>query len=96
MRPNPVDHGRIAGRSGNAPAQRQTPRLPAPGQVFVVAALVAFVVCLATFALGQPGAGVAAAIVAMLAFGAGLSWLSMDRRRIRDAERQWLGAHPAR
>ncbi|OIN82624.1 hypothetical protein BMG05_01305 [Mycobacterium malmoense] len=31
---------------------------------------------------------VAAAIVGLLAFGAGLAWLAMDRRRIRDAERE--------
>jgi Na+-driven multidrug efflux pump len=56
----------------------------------------AFIVCVATFALGKAGAGVAAAIVAMLAFGAGLSWLAMDRRRIRDAERAWSVNRTAR
>ncbi|MGZ4526905.1 MAG: LapA family protein [Mycobacterium sp.] len=56
----------------------------------------AFVVCVATFALGDAGAGVAAAIVAVLAFGAGLDWLAMDRRRIRQAEREWPIGHAAR
>lgn len=60
-----------------------------PGLVVVAAAVLAFVVCVANFALGQANAGVAAAIVGLLAFGAGLSWLAMDRRRIRDAEREW-------
>ena len=67
-----------------------------PGLVVVAAAVLAFVVCIANFALGQAGAGVAAAIVGLLAFGAGLSWLAMDRRRIRDAEREWPMKHPAR
>ncbi|MCV7099492.1 LapA family protein [Mycobacterium palustre] len=53
----------------------------------VAAAALALVVCMASFALGLPGAGVAAAIVGLLGFGAGLAWIAMDRRRIRDAER---------
>ncbi|MDM4142859.1 MULTISPECIES: LapA family protein [Mycobacterium] len=88
MRHRPVDHDRTADpRMGGA---GQT-----PGLLVVAAAALAFVVCVANFALGQVGAGVAAAIVAMLAFGAGLSWLAMDRRRIRDAERHWTISHPA-
>jgi hypothetical protein len=48
------------------------------------------------FALGEAAAGVAAAIVALLAFGAGLAWLAMDRRRVRQEERDWLISHPTR
>jgi hypothetical protein len=58
-----------------------------PGLVVVAAAAVALVVCVTNFALGEAGAGVVAAIVGLLAFGAGLAWLAMDRRQIRDAER---------
>lgn len=72
----------------------ESPRTP--GLLAVGAAALAFGVCIATFAAGKAGAGVAAAIVAMLAFGAGLSWLSMDRRRIRQNERDWMISHPAR
>ena len=36
------------------------------------------------------------AIVGMLAFGAGLDWIGMDRRRIRQADRDWFASHPAR
>jgi hypothetical protein len=54
------------------------------------------VVCVTNFALGEVSAGIAAAIVALLAFGAGLDWLAMDRRRIRQAEREWFISHPAR
>ncbi len=87
MRHSPVDHDRYL---GDESARRR-------GLVVVGAAALAFVVCVATFALGQAGAGVAAAIVAMLAFGAGLSWLGMDRRRIRQTERDWATiSHPVR
>ena len=66
------------------------------GFVVVAAAVLAFVVCVASFSLGEIGAGITAAIVGLLAFGAGLSWLDMDRRRIRQAEREWFTSHPVR
>jgi Na+-driven multidrug efflux pump len=69
----------------------------APGLLTVAVAVLSFAVCVATFALGHAGAGVAAGIVALLAFAAGLAWLSMDRRRFRQAERDWvIQHHPAR
>jgi hypothetical protein len=61
-----------------------------PRMVVVVAAVVVFVVGLTNFALGQVGLGVAAVSIGLLVFGAGLSWLAMERRRIRQAERDWL------
>lgn len=61
-----------------------------PGIVVVAGAVVAFVVSMATFALGHVGAGVATASAGLLIFGAGLSWLGMERRRVRDAERELL------
>ncbi|OBH09376.1 hypothetical protein [Mycobacterium sp. E1747] len=89
MRHRP-DHARTGSRESAQDVERT------PGLVIVGAAALAFVVCVATFALGDAGAGVAAAIVALLAFGAGLSWLAMDRRRIRQAEREWPIGHAAR
>ncbi len=65
------------------------------GLVVVAAVGLAFVVCLANFALGQVGVGVAAVIAGLLAFGAGMAWLAMDSRRVRQAERDWLINHPA-
>ncbi len=79
---------------GNAEPVRDVVRTP--GLVIVGGAVLALVMCVATFALGNAGAGVAAAIVAMLAFGAGLAWLGMDRRRIRQSERDWPIGHAAR
>jgi hypothetical protein len=93
MRHNPVDHDRTAGpRTDRSPLGAAQSH----GLLVVGAAALAFAVCVANFALGQAGAGVAAAIIAMLAFGAGLSWLAMDRRRTRDAERKWVITHPTR
>ncbi|MGO9153835.1 LapA family protein [Mycobacterium sp.] len=66
------------------------------GLVVVAAVGLAFVVCLANFALGHNGAGVAAVIAGLLAFGAGMAWLAMDSRRVRQAERDWFINHPAR
>jgi hypothetical protein len=67
-----------------------------PGLIVVGAAVLALVVCVTNFALGEVGAGVAAAIIGLMALGAGLDWLSMDRRRIRQAERDWFVSHPTR
>nr|WP_108638131.1 hypothetical protein [Mycobacterium rhizamassiliense] len=58
--------------------------------------VLALVVCITNFALGEVTAGIAAAIVALMAFGAGLDWIGMDRRRVRQAEREWFTSHPAR
>lgn len=87
---SPVDHDFATGPHAASDSPRTT------GLVIVAAAALAFVVCVANFALGQARAGVTAGIVALLAFGAGLAWLSMDRRRIRQAERDWVVSHPAR
>lgn len=92
MRHSPVDHDRTAAR----PDDSVRDAAPTPGLIVVCAAALAFVVCVANFALGQARAGVTAAIVAMLAFGAGLAWLAMDRRRIRQAQREWVIGHPGR
>jgi Na+-driven multidrug efflux pump len=88
-----VDRGRITRRYTDESVQDS---VRTHGLVVVAAVVLAFVVCLANFALGQAGAGVAAVIVGLLVFGAGLAWLAMDRRRVRQAERDWLINHPAR
>jgi Flp pilus assembly protein TadB len=88
-----VDHDRTSRRYADESVQDSE---RSPGLVVVAAAALAFVVCVTNFALGEVSAGIAAAIVALLAFGAGLDWLAMDRRRIRQAEREWFISHPAR
>jgi hypothetical protein len=64
-----------------------------PGLLLIAAGVVAFASCLASFALRQVGVGVAAVVIALLAGGAGLAWLGMDGRQIRDAERHRLAKH---
>jgi hypothetical protein len=53
----------------------------------IAAAIIAVLASVANFALGHPNAGVLSASIGLLAIGAGLSWLSMERRRVREAER---------
>lgn len=90
---NPVDHDRTSGRPTDRPPQDS---VRIPGLVVVGAAVLALVVCVTNFALGEVGAGVATAIIGLMALGAGLDWLGMDRRRIRQAEREWFISHPTR
>ena len=67
--------------------------LKTPGLFLLAAGLVAFVVCLAGFAERAVAVGVAGAVVALLATGAGFAWLGMDSRRIRQVQREWADAH---
>lgn len=64
-----------------------------PGLFLLATGVVALVVCLASFADRAVGVGVGAAVVALLATGAGFAWLGMDSRRIRHVQRAWVGAH---
>ncbi|MCV7004935.1 hypothetical protein BHQ23_22325 [Mycobacterium gordonae] len=61
-----------------------------PVLMVMAGAVLAFVVSVAAFAFGQAGVGVSVSSGGMLVFGAGLSWLSMERRRVREAEREAL------
>jgi hypothetical protein len=65
-----------------------------PGGVFqgICGAVVAFVVCLASFAMRQVDVGIGAAIVALLAAGAALAWLTMEARRVRQVQREQSSA----
>jgi hypothetical protein len=67
-----------------------------PGLLVIGAGVLALIACVANFALGEVGVGIAAAIICLMAFGAGLDWIGMDRRRIRQADRDWFSSHPAR
>jgi protein-S-isoprenylcysteine O-methyltransferase Ste14 len=88
-----VDHGRTNRRYADESGQNAE-RMP--GLVVVATAVLAFVVCLTNFPFGEANAGIVAAIVGLLALGAGLDWLAMDRRRMRQAERDSLIGHPTR
>ena len=87
---DPIDHHRTtqprAGESTKSGAKT-------PALLLFAVGLVAFVVCLAGFAERQIGVGVGAAVVALLAAGAGFAWLGMESRRIRQVEQEWKGSH---
>jgi Flp pilus assembly protein TadB len=82
---DPIDHHRTtrprAGESLKNGAKT-------PGLLLVAIGVVAFVVCLASFALRQVGVGVAAVAVTLLATGAGFAWLAMESRRVRQLQRE--------
>ncbi|MGA7049983.1 MAG: LapA family protein [Mycobacterium sp.] len=88
-----VGDDQVTARNADEPPQDSE---TAFGLFVVGAAVLAWVVCMGAFALGEVGAGVSAAIVGLLAFGAGLAWLAMDRRRIRQTERELIVRHRAR
>ena len=87
---DPIDHQRttqpLAGET-----MKNTAKVP--GLAFVAVAVVAFVVCLASFAVRQVNVGIGAAIVALLAAGAALAWLAMEARRVRQVQREWSSFH---
>jgi hypothetical protein len=87
---DPIDHHRTtracAGESMKSGAKT-------PGLFLLAVGVVAFVVCLAGFAQRAVGVGVAAAVVALLATGAGFAWLGMESRRIRHVQLEWQDAH---
>ena len=83
---DPIDQHRTA-----QPPAVETMKNPAKGQglVYAAVAAVAFVICLASFAVRQVSVGLGAAIVALLAAGAALAWLTMEGRRVRQVQREW-------
>jgi uncharacterized membrane protein YcjF (UPF0283 family) len=87
---DPIDHHRTtdprAGESMKNGAKT-------PGLLLLAAGVVAFVVCMASFAQRQVTVGVAAAVVALLATGAGFAWLGMESRRILQAQRERRNSH---
>lgn len=82
---DPVDHDRTT-RPHAGESMKDTWRMP--GLLLVAVGIVAFVICLAAFAWDQVGVGVGAVVVALLAVGAGLAWLTMEGRRVRQVERE--------
>jgi hypothetical protein len=88
---DPIDHHRTTQPLGGK-TMKNTAKTP--GLVLVGLAAVAFVVCLASFAMRQVDVGIGAAIVTLLTAGVALAWLTMEARRVRDVEREWSRTHP--
>jgi uncharacterized membrane protein YcjF (UPF0283 family) len=89
---DPVDHHRTT-RPRTGESTKDTTKVP--GLILLGAGVVAFAICLAAFAMGQAGVGVAAVVVALLSVGAGLGWLTMEGRRVRELQRQRLTHRPS-
>lgn len=88
---DPIDHHRTTRpRAGES----MKSGVRTPGLLLLAVGVAALVVCLASFAERVVAVGVGAAVVALLATGAGFAWLGMDSRRIRQVEREWSNAHP--
>ena len=87
---DPSDHHRMT-----QPLAGETMKNTAktPGLVFLAVAAAAFVICLASCAVRQVSVGLGAAIVALLAAGAALAWLTMEGRRVRQVQREWSRTH---
>jgi hypothetical protein len=87
---DPIDHHRttqpLAGET-----MKNTAKMP--GLLLVAIAVVASVVCLASFAEREVGVGIGAAIVMLLTAGAALAWLTMEARRVREVQREWSRTH---
>lgn len=84
---DPVDHQRTT-RPRAGEGVKDTAKMP--GIVLLCTGVAAFAISLASFAMRQVGLGVAAVAIALLAVGAGLAWLAMERRRLRAVEREQL------
>jgi hypothetical protein len=65
----------------------------APGLAGVAAGVVAPILGLLALAAGHPGVGATAVIVAAVAATAGVAWLMLAHRRVRDAELGWAAAN---
>lgn len=89
---DPLDHQR-----SSRPQVGQALKNPAkaPGLLLVGAGVVALAICLACFADERVGAGIVAAVVSLVAVGAGLAWLTREARRLRGLEHQNTINHAA-
>jgi hypothetical protein len=83
---DPVDHQRTS-----RPCVGQTLKSSAkePGLLLMAAGLVAYGICLASFAHAQVGVGVTAAVISLVAMATGGVWLWKEARRVRKLERDW-------
>lgn len=88
---DPVDHARTTRqRAGETLKNTRS----TPGLVLGGVGLVAFVVCLYLFGRGMQMGAVAAAVVTVLAAGAGVAWVLGQHRRINRVDSRWAAEHP--
>jgi len=83
---DPVDHERTTHRHAG---ESLTDGTNAPGLLGVAAGVAALIVGLLALATGHTGVGAASVLVSALAATAGVAWLTLAHRRVRDAELAW-------
>jgi protein-S-isoprenylcysteine O-methyltransferase Ste14 len=88
---DPIDHYRTT-RAHAGQNFKNTAAMP--GLVFVVFAVIAFVLALATSASRHFQAAEGCIGVAVLAAVIGSGWLYAQRRRVRNVKAEWLEEHP--
>lgn len=67
-----------------------------PGLFLIAVGVVALVGCIAALAYHHPELLVWAGVTALLTLGGGVSWLIVERHRVRRIEAQWVAQHPVK
>ncbi len=88
---DPVDHARTTRQHAGESMKNG---VNAPGLIAVGVGVVALVAGLYAFASGHEIAGAVAVALAVLHSGAGVGWLAVAHRRVRETERRWHAEHP--
>jgi hypothetical protein len=88
---DPVDHARTTRQHAGETMKNG---VNAPGLILLAIAVVAMVISLALFAMGDPSGGTVAAVVAIAAAVVGGGWVYLAHRRVRQKEADWLAEHP--
>lgn len=87
---DPVDHARTTRKHAGETFKDGH---NAPGLLGVAVGVVSLVVGLAALATGRAGAGTVAIVAAAVFAIAGVAWLTVRHRRVREAELQWAPLH---
>jgi hypothetical protein len=67
-----------------------------PGLVLCALGVGALAVGIHLFAIGHAGEGLLAAVVALVAAAAGVTWMLAEHHRIVHRNQQWMAEHPHR
>lgn len=88
---DPVDHARTTRRfTGETMKNTRT----SPGLALAAMGIVAFVIGLYLFAVGNAAGGALASAIAVIVGGGGVMWILSEHRRVVRHERRWLAEHP--
>lgn len=88
---DPVDHSRTTRKHAG---QNWKNTRAMPGLVAVGLSSAVIFAALFAFATSHTVAGVWSAVIAAVLLGGGLGWLTLERRRVRRVEVQYVRSHP--